>query len=320
MHAMQRIAISISLLLSVGVARAADVQTVLLFDAAAAETPESIAFDLDGTTYISMALRGEIRMISPDGQQSTHAWLPIESDRVPCENAFGTGIIAAIALDEQGTLYVSVTSCNPAMTGVWRVTRAGDLTLVAGLPADAFPNGIMFHAGMLYVADTNLGAIWQIPASGGAARIWAQGGLLEPLPDFFPGPNGLQLFHDEIYVSVSDRMHIVAFPLLPDGSAGTPRVHATGVAMDDFAFDVNGNLYGTTDPFNTVVLVRPDGTSEVLLTAADGLDGPSAATFGRGVDDKQALYITNAAFPFFSTTHRPSVLKLEIGIPGKPRP
>lgn len=115
--------------------------------------------------------------------------------------------------------------------------------------------------------------------------------------------------------------HTRAGRINEDGSAGAWRVHASGVALDDFAFDVKGNLYGTTDPFNTVVRVRPDGTSEVLLTAADGLDGPTATAFGVGRDSK-ALYITNAAFPFFlgPDPRRPSLMRLEVGIPGKPRP
>ena len=87
-------------------------------------------------------------------------------------------------------------------------------------------------------------------------------------------------------------------------------------------FDVEGNPYGTTDPFNTVVRVSPDGTQTLLLTGADGLDGPTATAFGVGRDGK-ALYITNAAFPFFpgpNPVRRPSLMRLEVGIPGQPRP
>jgi hypothetical protein len=103
--------------------------------------------------------------------------------------------------------------------------------------------------------------------------------------------------------------------------ASAARVHAAGVGLDDFAFDVRGNLYGTTDPFNTLVRVRPDGAVDVLLTAADGLDGPTSAAFGVGKDDK-SLYITNAAFPFLTgpSPRRPSLMRLEWGIPGQPRP
>ena len=60
----------------------------------------------------------------------------------------------------------------------------------------------------------------------------------------------------------------------------------------------------------------------MLLTAADGLDGPTAAAaFGVGRDGKN-LYVTNAAFPFFPglNPRRPSLMRLNVGIPGKPRP
>jgi hypothetical protein len=62
---------------------------------------------------------------------------------------------------------------------------------------------------------------------------------------------------------------------------------ASGIGLDDFAFDVRGNLYGTTDPFNTLVRVSPGGTQTVLLLTAAG---------------------------------RPSLLRLEVGVPGQPRP
>jgi len=228
--------------------------------------------------------------------------------------------MGGLALDHQGNIYASVNSCDTGSLGIYKVTQAGDVTFLAHLPANAVPNGIAYRDGNLYVADTNLGQLWRVSTSTGAYEVWAQDPLLTPLPDFFPGPNGVQLFHDEVYVSVSDRAHVIAFPILSDGSAGAPRVHATGVGLDDFAFDVKGTLYGTTDPFNTVVAVYPDGTSEVILDVTDGLDGPTAAAFGRGEGDQKNLYVANAAFPFFTTTFRPSIMRVNVGIPGKPRP
>ena len=74
---------------------------------------------------------------------------------------------------------------------------------------------------------------------------------------------------------------VVAVRVSPDGTAGTSRTHAAGVFCDDFAFDVNGNLYCGTDPFNTVVRIASDGTMETILAAVDGLDGPTAVLFGR---------------------------------------
>jgi hypothetical protein len=74
-------------------------------------------------------------------------------------------------------------------------------------------------------------------------------------------------------------------------------------------------------PFNAVMRVSPDGHIEVLLTAADGLDGLTSTAFGAGADNK-SLYITNAAFPFFPgpNPRRPSFMRYHVGIEGKPRP
>ena len=85
---------------------AVTVETVALFDAAALETPESIAILPDGTKYISLALTGEIRTIAPDGTQSTHAMLPIG---VPLTQCFGfIAIMGGIEQDHDGNLYVNV--------------------------------------------------------------------------------------------------------------------------------------------------------------------------------------------------------------------
>lgn len=302
---------------------AANVETVVLFNPAAFETPESIQFDRHGNAYISMALTGEIRKIATDGTQTTIAFLPIRPDVQPCGNGFGLPLMGGIALDHQGNIYASVTSCNLPDLGIWKVTPDGQTSLLSALPADAAPNGIAFHAGWLYVADTLRGAVWRIAADGsGQPEIWTDSPLLTPVPlPLTPGPNGIQVFHNEVYVAVSDRAHVVAFPIRGDDTAGAGRVHASGIGLDDFSFDVKGNIYGTTDPFNTVVRITPDGHIEVLLTAADGLDGPTATAFGVG-NDKKNLYIVNAAFPFFPgpTPRRPSIMRLHIGIAGKTRP
>lgn len=98
------------------------------------------------------------------------------------------------------------------------------------------------------------------------------------------------------------------------------RTHASNVWCDDFAFDIIGNIFCATDPSNTLLRIYPDGTSVVVLSAADGLDGPTSAVFGTKGADIFNLYVTNAAYPFFSVTHDPNVMKIAIGIPGAPRP
>ena len=157
--------------------------------------------------------------------------------------------------------------------------------------------------------------------TGGAAEIWASGQELTQVPNGLPGPNGLKLFEGELYVSNPSQSTVVAVRVRPDGTAGSTRTHAAGVFCDDFAFDVHGNLYCGTDPFNTVVRIAPDGAMETILSAADGLDGPTAILFGLK-DEGFDIYITNAAFPFFQVPppRMPSLLRLKLEVHGFSHP
>jgi sugar lactone lactonase YvrE len=303
---------------------AGSVATVILFNPAALETPESIAIDRKGNTYVSLALTGEIRKIAANGTQSTLAVLPIGPPLTICGPFFNA--VTGITLDLlERNLYVSVVSCDLASRGVWRVDpKTGEAEILATLPLESIPNGIAVRRGQVYVADSSQPRIWRVPVGGGVAEVWLESpllaGVLAPgMP--LPGANGLQIFRNEIYVSNSSQETIVAIPFEPHDDPGTPRIHATlptGVGCDDFAFDVHGSLYCGTDPTGLLVRVDPDGSSEILLTAADGLDGPTVAAFGKVGADRFNLYITNGAFPFFSTAHRPSLMRLHLGVIGAP--
>jgi sugar lactone lactonase YvrE len=313
-------------------ASAARVETIALFDPTVPEMPESIQVDRHGYIYVSLPSTGEVRKIAPDGTQSTLAVLPLHREVQPCQSSAGSAGITGIALDHQRNVYVGVRSCNAADLGIWKVTPDGEQRLLANLPGDLFPpgsaspNGIAYHDGWLYVADSALALVWRVHSDGQSpAEVWTADPLLQHPPEpppGFPGPNGLQIFHNEVYVSVSSRGHVVAFRIKANGSAGPGRVHVV-IGLDDFAFDVKGNLYGMTNFFNTVVRITPNGMVEAspLLTLDDGLDGPSSGAFGVGKDRKN-LYIANVAIPAFpgQNPRRPSVLRLHIGIPGKPRP
>ena len=300
---------------------APQLEVLAAFNAAALETPESIAFDRDGNTYISLALTGEIRKIAPDGTQSTFIQFPIGPPLTLCGPFFNA--VTGITIDpHDDTLYASVVACDLDSRGIWRVEPDGTAEILATLPLASIPNGIALRRGFLYVADSSLSRVWRVPADGGTAEVWIEDPLLAgDLGAGLPGANGLKIFRHEVYVASSTQGLMVAIPIEPDGSAGAPRVHAVmpaGTGCDDFDLDVHGSIYCTTDPTNLLVRLDPDGTTEILLTAADGLDGPTAALFGRRGQDRFNLYITNAAFPFFSTTHQPSLMRLHLGVPGGP--
>lgn len=291
-------------------------EVIASFDPTTGDTPESLVIDHDDNIYVSMALSGEIRKVDTEGYESTHAVLPIGS---PFDITTFSGIMGAMVIDRQDNIYVNVAAVDPANRGVWRVTPEGETELLASLPVTAVPNGIALRGGTLYIADSALdGKIWSVSKWGGEPQIWSDHDLLKGDPAIpFPGPNGVQVFRGELYVSNSNTSQVIAFPL--NGcDPPEPRVVAD-VGCDDFAFDVAANLYCGTDPHNTVLRIQPDGTVDELLTAEDGLDGPTAVLFGRRGPDRFGLYIANAAFPFFSNDPMPSLMRVELGIRGARR-
>lgn len=305
-------------LLSVPAVFAQDAETLVLFNAAAFETPESIVFDRHDNAYVGLALTGEIRKRTPDGVLSSLAFLPTDG---PCPPL--PAVALGLAIDLQDRLFIAVSSCNPQNQGVFEVdTETGAYALVASAPSTTVWNGIDVVGDHIYAADTFDGLIWRMPKNGGTAEIWADDPLLKRPPGaFFPGPNGIRHFRSEIYVANSATGHIVALDIEPSGAAGEARIAATlpvPQGCDEFVFDVHGSIYCTTDPFNTVVRLDPDGSTEILLDGSDLLDGPTSCAFGRRGENRKNLYITNAAFPQFTTMFRPSLMRLRLDVPGAP--
>jgi sugar lactone lactonase YvrE len=294
-------------------------ETLIEFDAG--ETPESIRFDRFDNAYITMAFLGEIRKVTPDFQESLLATLPLGGPCPPIQ-----AVSLGLTIDLQDQLYVAVSACDPTNQGIWKVsTDDGSIELVHNAPSDSVWNGIEAAGQFLYAADTFKGLIWRMAKDGsGMPEVWADDPLLKIPPGSpFPGPNGMRFYKRELYVAISSTGAIVAIPLLPSGAAGTPRVHATlpfPQGGDEFVFDVHGSIYCTTDPFNTVVRLDPDGTTETVLDFDDLLDGPTSVAFGRRGTNRKNLYITNAAFPVFpgQDPRRPSLMRLRLDVPGSP--
>ncbi|MEM7350049.1 MAG: hypothetical protein AAF657_04530 [Acidobacteriota bacterium] len=311
--------LALTLLIAAPAAFGSEAETLILFDPTPPpETPESIVFDRHDNAYISLLTTGEIRKVAPDLTQTSLAFLPIGA---PCGPAFT--LIAGLAIDFFDRLFVAVTACDPSNSGIWEVdTEDGSIELVANSPSFTVWNGIDVHKGFIYAADTFDGLVWRIPKNGGTPEIWADDPLLKRPPGaMFPGPNGLQFFRGKIFIANSSTGDIVGIPLRHNGTAGQAFVEATLPApqgCDEFAFDILGRIYCTTDPFNTIVRLNRDGSSDILLTAEDGLDGPTSVAFGRRGSNRRNLYITNAAFPIFTTTFRPSLMRLRVNLPGAP--
>lgn len=314
------------------------VETVVEFDPMLGETPESVAVGFHGEIYVSLALTGEIRRIDPDGTQSTFAMIPLG----PPSGCAGPlpGLITALALDLFGNVYVGANACDPDNRGIWRITPSGSAKRIAALPTTSVANGIAIRAGRVYAADSAQPVIWRASTfgNGAPAEIWTEDPLLadnDPF-DLDPGSNGIQFYGGSAYVSNSGAATIVQIPfelggllggnlvaqdaILRFGPPGSGALYETPElpGCDDFAFDLIGRMYCTTNPYQSILRIDPDGDVEVILDAEDGVDGPTSATFGRG-HDITTLYVSNAAFPFFpGTGFGPSVIAVDLNFPGYP--
>ena len=274
-------------------AAAAPLHTLVAFNPAAMETPENLAIARDGTIYVSLAFASEIRRIAPDGAQRTLT--------IPTMGGITVGV--AIDRDESG-LDVAVRSPDPAAAGIWRVPLSSfaDPIRIGALPTSSFPNGIAFDsAGNLFIADSNLGAIWRLAPKASQATVWSEGPLLAPTGASFmnfplPGANGVKVRHSRVYVSNTSTDNILTIPIRPDGETGQVAVRFTGIEADDFAIATNGDLYVGENPPSELVRVTPSGDVTPLATQADGLDNPSAVAFDPRPGERKQLYITNSAY------------------------
>ncbi|MEM9452644.1 MAG: hypothetical protein AAGF11_00595 [Myxococcota bacterium] len=284
---------------------------------------ESVERDGDGNTYVTVLgpQGGDIIQITPDGERRSLAQYP-------------AGAIGTVVLDAEGRLFGTMGSFEDpeAPRGIVRVDPDGTLVTEVELPVGSAPNGITADTrGNLYVADSFLGVVWRRVPGADEAQRWAEGDLLAVLPDMgFPGPNGIKVFEGEVYVSNPSQGTIVRIPIQGDGSAGEPVVHAVDAPADDFALDIEGNLYATTHPFNTLLVVSPQGDVRTLLTSEDGMWGPTAAIFGERSGEQTRLYIVTDGNMFAQLLppelresdeiFEAEVLSIDVGIQGAPVP
>jgi gluconolactonase len=165
-----------------------------------------------------------------------------------------------MTLDNERNLIV----CEHSTSSVVRVNPSGARETLAshykGKELNS-PNDVVVKAdGSIYFTDPTYG---RLPGFGverepeldfrGLYRIPADGGELQLLHDDFDQPNGLCFSRDEtiLYVNDTERNHIRAFSVRPDGTLGAGTVFADSIvggaegAVDGMKIDTYGNVYVT---------------------------------------------------------------------------
>ncbi len=261
-------------------------RVVAHFDIAALQQPENITLGPDGDADVTFAYAHQVAWVTPRGKVTILATLPAA--------AAGTAAVSGIVRVPDGTLYVNYVDIGGAESGIWRVSPDGAAEQVVALPGAKFLNGLAVdpRTGALFATDSTLGVVWKAWPRTGKAQIWTSGAELQPGTSGF-GANGLKVHDGSVWVSNSSQGTLLRIPIRPDGTAGSAAVVASGLAgIDDFAFTGHGDtLLAAQNQLNQVDLVMPDGTVHIVLTAADGLSGPSAVA----VRDR-AVYVTSPAY------------------------
>lgn len=272
---------------------------------------ENIAINSSGSVFITSYEEGKIYRMTPSGERS--------------EFASVHGNVAGIVVDQAGNLLVAASvnsetdSKTPTILGI---DSSGVIKPLVTLPDAIFLNGMAHLEGDRYlVADSYKGVIWELNVSTRIARIWIQDSLLScsDTSNPFPAVNGIKLYNNWLFASNTQRQLLIRIPIAENGMPGTPEVFLTQVNLDDFAFDVLGNLYGTTHVYNSVIRISPDKQITTIAKAEQGVTGSTALAFGRGERDRTSLYVTTnggMSLPLPTGIEPAKVVRLDISSEG----
>ncbi|MFF5538727.1 SMP-30/gluconolactonase/LRE family protein [Streptomyces cinerochromogenes] len=274
---------------------AAHVRFFAHLDVNGGQRPENITLEPGGSAVVTFAYNRQVARITPDGRVHVLATLPAPPAG-SVTPALTSPFLGGIVRSHDGTLYFLYATGSSDLTGLWRLRPGGTPQRIAALPATGLPNGLALdeHAGVLYAADSVLGTVWRVPVTGGAPTAWST--APELAADGFLGANGLKVHHGAVWVSNLDRGTVLRIPVTRHGTAGDVQIRATGlVDIDDFAFTGRGDtLLAAINKDNEVARVEPGGRHTAVLTAADGLQGPtSLAVRGTTAYVASAAYFTN---------------------------
>jgi hypothetical protein len=262
---------------------------------------ESIAIAPNNTIFITSHLEGKIFRIEPNQDPVLHAEIS--------GKATGLAVLAAQDLLMTGWDQDGVST-------VYQVSFQGDVKPLLAIPEAMFLNGLTCLAGGYYaIADSFRGALWEFDAIRKTASIWLEHPLLARSSDReFPAANGVKGFKGALYVSNTEKQHIVRIPILENALPGEPEIFVDRVNVDDFAFDRQGNLYGATHIYNSVIKITPEGNVSTIAQAEQGMAGSTALAFGADDERRRIYVVTNGglSYPLPTGIETAKVVRLDV--------
>lgn len=165
------------------------------------------------------------------------------------------------------------------------------------IPEAAFLNGIAPLDNQTYlVADSYAATIWKIDIKTKQVSRWLQHELLARADDKNPIPaaNGIKVdvLRKRVVVSNTAKQLLIEVPLTPTNQAGRPKLLQERVNVDDFAITQDGHIYAATHIYNSIIVIKADGTVNVIAEAAQGMTGSTSVALHSANDRSLMLYIT----------------------------
>ncbi len=284
---------------------------LLHLNLAAGQRPENVATEPNGDLDVSMSQAAQIVRITPSGKQTVLASLPHPGDGGKDVPVVGFALTTGLVRAADGTLYVGYAAGSADLNGIWRVQAGQRPERIISLRGNSFPNGIAIDTAskQLYFTDSIRGQILRAPLAGGTATTWYTGPDTKLTGPYGLGANGLKIHRGAVWITNFDQGTLLRIPIGGDGKPGAVQTKARlAGGPDDFTFvnDISDTVIAALDPGNQVIRINPDGSYQTLLTAADGLEGPtSVAVVGA------KLYVFSAAY---ITTKDPNVLVTTIKV------
>ncbi|AFY47871.1 hypothetical protein Nos7524_2017 [Nostoc sp. PCC 7524] len=270
---------------------------------------ENLAIAPDGTIFVTNHEVGQIVRITPDGNQQIHTNI--------------AGKVSGLAFTSDGGLVVTGWNAD-SIPVVSLVAADGTVETLLTLPDAIFLNGITPLSDTQYLtADSYRGAIWLIDIAQRLSTIWLAHSLLarSSSENVIPAANGLKRFGNFLYVSNTEKMLLLRIPLGTANEPGEPEIFVEQTNIDDFAFDVEGNLYGATHIYNSVVKITQYGSTTIIAQAEQGVIGSTAVAFGQTESDRTAIYVVMNGGMFLpppTGVVPANVVRIEVGKAGYP--
>jgi len=265
---------------------------------------ENIVVDKSGDLFVTSYEDGKIYRVTPTGTKTEFASI--------------AGTIAGITFERSGSLLITGWA-EKKTPSVFRVSRTGAVETLTAIEGAMFPNAITpLQSDTYLIADSYKGVIWAFNAKTKRSEIWLDHPSLKR-PDAnnpVPAVNGLKVFGGALYATNTQSQQLFRIPILPGDKAGTPELFFDKINGDDFALDGKGNLYVTTHFYNSVVRVTPDKKITIIAGADEGMTGSTSLAFGKGKNDKDALFVvTNGgmSLPPKDGVQPAKVIRLDLG-------